>query len=444
MFENFDQIISTHVEKALLAPGKRWILGSEMGLGKTAQAVNVLKQSWINDCSVAVIICPAIVRVHWITEIAKWWPSNFSIDSLTKGKNKDKVNKCDVRIVSYNLCHHVLDSIRSDQIVFLVLDEVHRLCHPSSNRYKVIREFIETKNIGCLLGLTGTPMPNKPIDACGIVELMWPERMGGIKNNKLNFKTKVRYSNARHNGYGYSFTGINEDHAAELKNRLSYMMSRTTKKEVAHLLPAFSVKELYYCVDDYKDKVSVVAEWMLSKTLECTHIAIMVHHRACVHDYAHEMETLFLGWTVLCITGEDTPEKRNKILMDAENTTNVIIVATMSSIGVGINLTFCEAAIIPEISFKFAPEVIIQTLGRFSRLCSKVPSEVAIPIASGSTDESILLKVIEKVEAMNKAIDGGMSETKLTELMSLTNEQIQVVTVDEGSPYLEVNYDDFV
>jgi ERCC4-related helicase len=230
------------------------------------------------------------------------------------------------------------------------------------------------------------------------------------KNGDVCYKAKARYTNPIHNGYGWEFKGINELYANELRERLATTTSRTTKLQVAHLLPPFDVKQLYI----EHPKQPQIKEWAQDALEQNSHIAILTHLRATAEQIVQALQ----AEQPYLITGALGPEKRNMLLAEAKAKPSAIIVATMHSIGIGIDLTFCQTALFAELYYR--PETIIQALGRFSRLSGKVPTSCVIMIEKNTNDEIIGMKLGEKIQAINMAIEAGLTDTKLEAVLNST------------------------
>jgi SWI/SNF-related matrix-associated actin-dependent regulator 1 of chromatin subfamily A len=449
------------IERVEADPTGRHILNDEMGLGKTAEAIELLRRA---NAARTLIASPAIVRSNWRKELNMWWPLHPEVGLITMGRERTSVSKKQLeliqtaynapyQVVSYNLLPHIeLDGWKA-----IVFDEVHRLKEPKTTQAVAAARLVRRNPSALILGLTGTLMPDKPLDACGIVEAMWPGRIGGLeKDGKLNYKCRFYYSNAKHNGYGWDFHGINPLHIDELRQRLASLSTRTTKLDIPNL-PPFDVqyvtvpptKTRGYKVGDRFDKEAInnvlehastdklpfILQWVYDAAEQATHIAVLTHLRATAYNIAKQLEGKYNVYT---ITGAQTPEERNGLLERARGDKAAVIVATMHSIGIGINLEFATAALFAELYYR--PETVIQALGRFSRLSSKVPSCCTILSVEGTIDEVIADKLAAKIEDIGTVVDAGVSEEKL--LSSLESEDDFLAMV-EAAWRSEVN-DEYV
>jgi hypothetical protein len=218
-----------------------------------------------------------------------------------------------------------------------------------------------------------------------------------------------RYSIGVHNGYGWKFDGVNEANIQEFKTKLAKVSSRTTKLDVAHLLPAFDVQRQMLSKSD--SKCEWLEEWVDDlKKQDVTHIAILTH----LKETAHEIADKIPGTTY--IDGEILPDARVKLLAKCKEAPQSIIVGTMHSMGVGIDMTFCQQTAVVELFER--PETIIQVLGRFSRLSGKAPSTVTFVLQEGTEDEKKMFTLGKNIEAINQAVKAGDTETRLGQVFS--------------------------
>lgn len=118
----------------------------------------------------------------------------------------------------------------------MIADEAHMsLCHPSSMTYKKVRRFIDSKGEGesAFVPMTGTPIPNVPTDAYGIISLVYPEGYSSLKEFESFHVDKVRQTSRDGKRQWDIVTGYKN---LEMLNvNLFARASRSTKEQVLSL-----------------------------------------------------------------------------------------------------------------------------------------------------------------------------------------------------------------
>lgn len=417
------------VQQIQAAPLNRWIVNYETGLGKTATTIRAALRLGFKNI---LVFCPAIVRSHWVSEFDRWAPVHGNLVCLTTGERKSMskaqrnalrlVHEADICIGSYGLAKHVPKDRKWDLIV---LDELHRLKNPGAQQTKLIKDICRANPNAAILGLTATLMPNDIVDVWQPLDLIWPDRFGASKSSKyISWKFANRYANKHVNDYGTKFEGLNAAYAKELNYRLCQVSSRVTKQEVANLLPAFTVslqklesKVEFKNVDEWiagqaDEKLDAVVEWVEDRFAEgVSKVCVLTHLKETANKLRQSIQRR-LEIPAHLIDGDLAPEKRNALLATVRaSEIPEAIVATVHSIGIGIDLTFCTQAVFAELYWR--PETIIQALGRFSRLSGKVPSNVVIMCLAGTIDEHMADSLMQKISAINQAVKAGHGEEHL-------------------------------
>lgn len=420
---------------------ERAVLAFDTGTGKTPTTCKVL-EAW--QVESVLIITPAIVRLHWQNELDEWWPDHSDTGVINVGRTRKGLSKAAVlrrsaayaapiQIVSYAL----LDQVSLSGWDAVVLDEAHRLANPGSQQSKRVAEILSACGGDCrVLALTGTLVPNQPKDAWNVMNLLWPGLYGQTREGyDFPYQFLQRYTNQRDNGYGSVWEGLRAEHADEFSSRLRASTLRLTKSDVAEYLPPFTVSLLPIdsvasaCLpesfDSWKavqsgldsgtaEKLPFVKEWVSdSFATGATHLAIMTHLRETVAEVGTQLLTT--GVELFLITGEMSPEERNAALAKAKTTPKAIVVATMHSVGIGIDLTFATSALFVELYYR--PETVIQALGRFSRLSGVAPSSVQILVRRGTIDERVANSLLAKVKDANRLLKPGDNDVKLAEAL---------------------------
>ncbi len=101
----------------------RLLLGDEMGLGKSLQALLCVLAGQYQRI---LIVCPAVVKVNWANEVEKWTELT---PSVVYGRSGD-YETGDVTIVNYDLLQHRLDALCEDDYDCVVFRRVSQFEEP--------------------------------------------------------------------------------------------------------------------------------------------------------------------------------------------------------------------------------------------------------------------------------------------------------------------------
>ena len=317
---------------------KKCILADDMGLGKTTElSVAAIEGNFDS----VLIICPASLKTNWRDELLWYVPEkDISIIDGVNDKTKPELEKLlgygvgksglkreqlleeaknrgkweDNRFVIVNF--DILDEFykiprtRSAENIkkaydespmlqyamnkktLLIIDEAHRLSNSTSDRYKIISDFIKRGNPHSIYLATGTPITNNPANFYCLLKLLgeditidwnyYMERYCGSmkipakgekeKWSKFFFEKKKReYGNAGKvaptcwgeltskekdelkeyiNANARKITILKDPtNLEELKLKVSHIYLRRTKEDIAEGLPNKTVHELFYDFD---------------------------------------------------------------------------------------------------------------------------------------------------------------------------------------------------
>jgi SWI/SNF-related matrix-associated actin-dependent regulator 1 of chromatin subfamily A len=110
----------------------------------------------------------------------------------------------------------------------IILDEVHMIKNPRTLRTKAVKQLC--KNSSCIVALSGTPVINRPLEFWNILNILAPTQFSKY------WDYAQRYCDAKHNGYGWDFSGASN--TDELHQRLDRnIMIRRLKADVLKELP---------------------------------------------------------------------------------------------------------------------------------------------------------------------------------------------------------------
>lgn len=182
---------------------KHCILADDQGLGKTLSAISA---TILDKYKKVLIICPASVKTTWKKELGRFIPEedigiveggnwvdnkytiiNFDIVdrhhkipvNITKTITHDKNGKEVVKIKeTKSRKKEVIAKAMEESNIYqanfdlIIIDEVHKLSNNTSNRYRVIEDFLNRLKPEGIYLLSGTPMTNKPINLYHVLKLI--------------------------------------------------------------------------------------------------------------------------------------------------------------------------------------------------------------------------------------------------------------------------------
>lgn len=146
-----------------------------MGTGKSAAALwslDYLRQhGYIRK---VLIIAPLSVMDVWMHEIFLTLPHKSAVQLVGKRERRvDLLNSgSDTCIINYDGVVSIQKEIAAWSPDLVIVDEASAYCNPQTQRYKALKGILTARTR--LWMLTGTPIPNAPTDAYGLIRLVAP------------------------------------------------------------------------------------------------------------------------------------------------------------------------------------------------------------------------------------------------------------------------------
>jgi len=237
---------------AVLRDGRAYI-GDAMGLGKTLQAIGVLKYD-IARFTPAVVVCPSGVVFNWRDEIYRFAPELTPVP-VTGGKQAlPALQPGLVLIMSWDMMkrHHTA-LLRVQTAIF---DEAHYAKNFNAARTKAAVELART--VPHVLLLSGTPFPNRPIELFSQLTMIDPHHndpiFAGLRAKYRGDSAFVAFGQEYANGerkhigggrYAWDFSGASN--LQGLRDALACMMVARTKTQpgIAGQLPPKTRTQLW-------------------------------------------------------------------------------------------------------------------------------------------------------------------------------------------------------
>lgn len=233
----------SYVLKRYQAGRRGALIADEMGLGKTIQAIGVI--NYDEEIKTVLIVGPYSLKLNWQRELAKWLTRPMSV-----GVANGACPESDIVIVNFDGLRKHGKELAARNWDLLVVDECHLIKNPEAQR--TVNTFKVAAKAKRRLGLTGSPIPNRPKELWTILQLLDAETWdppGKVKDKKTKAYVEVeagkgagfwrfatRYCNATQTRFGWDLSGASN--LDELHDKLrSTCMVRRLKADVLKELP---------------------------------------------------------------------------------------------------------------------------------------------------------------------------------------------------------------
>ncbi|MBU4450991.1 MAG: DEAD/DEAH box helicase [Actinobacteria bacterium] len=170
-----------------LVNNTRALLGDEMGLGKSIQAIMALRVLYRQAAlKFGLIVCPKSVLIDWEKKLKEWSPE-LRVLRIHGPKEQRRITwKSPAHIylttyetlrsdlpdflatVSYNLDPKRINEVSNYE--FIILDEIQKIKNPNTEIYRSIKKI----NANIRWGLSGTPLENKAEELISIFSYLIP------------------------------------------------------------------------------------------------------------------------------------------------------------------------------------------------------------------------------------------------------------------------------
>jgi len=436
---------------------KRLINGDDMGLGKTAQSIATLVAG---GAKCILVICPATLKENWKREWKIWAGKEAIVlkDSVkSTWPQYYKVGMCNVFICNYeSLKKFFVESIdqpidpetgkpkplRLNHIKFretidlfdaVIIDELHR----AKDGRRQLSKFCMgiTKGKQWVLGLTGTPVVNKPKDLISQLHIIGHlQTLGGYKHFTDRF-----------------CQGMNE--ASNLKE-LNYLLHkncfyRRLKKDVLHDLPdkmrsilkteinnraEYAKAEnnlIAYLRDNLKKTEGEITVALRGEAMVLIGILKKLSARGKIDAMVEQIEEVVEGgekiivfaWHkdivreireripgAVTVVGDNSMDERQRAVDAFQNDPKVqVIICNIQSGGVGITLT--ASSRVAFIELPWHPAHADQAEDRAWRIGQKNSVQCTYLLGEGTIDEYIY-DIIEKKRSIVAQVTGAENEVE--------------------------------
>jgi SNF2 family DNA or RNA helicase len=441
----------------------RALIADEMGLGKTVQALN-----WLHvhpEIRPVLIICPSSVKINWSRETKKWVTD--SKVQIIEGETPKKING-NIVIINYEILSYWNQRLRNYHFKAMIIDEAHYIKNPTAKRTKAIKSL--NKSIPNVIGLTGTPIENRPVEIYNIIQIINPSifpnyysylhRFCGAKRNKYGGLDKMGSSNEKElNRILRNTIMIRRKKSEVLKElppkmtvKVPLELTNKTEYKRAELQFIQFVKEKYGNIDDkiedelktfakrYKidineeasdEQLKELADLKIEKVSKAPALAkIEALKQLAVEGKLKEiinwMDTFLESGEKLVVFAVhkkvisalmqafpkalkidgSVSNKKRQEIMDEFQSNEDSKLIIANIKAGGVGITLTAASNVAIIQFPWSPSVVNQAVDRVHRI-TQLHQVTAWMLVGEDTIEEKILEILKKKEAIiSKAIDG--------------------------------------
>ena len=463
------------IEYCLSTRSGNALIGDEMGLGKSIEALGVI--NCLPDLHTVLIVCPASVRGHWAREAAKWLIRPHLIhvwhapDKITPTYGPD----LQVHIINWELISRRLDTLLALAPDILVADEVHYAKTPKAARTKAFTALV--KEAKRALALSGTPIKNRPIELWPVIHALdpqgWPNWFWFVNRYCAGHEKVIGYDRLLHE----KRTALDVRGASnldQLQQQLrKTLMIRRRKVDVLTEMPPVrravieldaaqyatelaaeqtvlskskaSVRDLRARLEAVSDNHAATeykqAALELSKGINAafTDLSRVRHETALAkapdvvafcdealaedqvdklllfhhhHDVGVLLAEGLSKYGVVTLTGE-TPQGARQAVIDAFQTDEKVRVFCGSILAAGQGITLTAASTVVFAELDWVPANLCQAESRAHRIGQENAVMVYHLLVANSIDAEMARRVVEKQEIIDAALDDITSDLTL-------------------------------
>jgi SWI/SNF-related matrix-associated actin-dependent regulator 1 of chromatin subfamily A len=398
--------------KLFLLSRRRAMLADQPRVGKTLPTAAAALENLP-----ALIVCPAIAKTVWEAAFSKLAP-NVSLHVVNGKREASEVNSADITIINYDVLQYAQTDL--DRYNTLVLDECHRIKNPKAQRTKAA--MLAMKKITHVYALSGTPIPNRPIE-------LWPilHGLGIYRGGWYDFA--ARYAKMWVAPWGLDTSGASN--LVELKDMMKPHVLRRKKetifkdyKEPQVSLITFDLandkREQTFDADALMAnpnalmafeglaeimreagmrKVKAASEFIDDLLQANEPVVVFAHHK----DVVAELEKLLMVHKPVIVVGDTTRAKRDMAIADFQTGKTQLIIGNIAAMSEGVDLSAADTIVFVECTW--STSALEQASSRVENINkSGIPPVIYILTIKASLDHNVLAKVLKKMNVVNQII----------------------------------------
>lgn len=361
-----------------------------------------------------IVVAPLSTREVWVTWIERVFGRTPYIVVGRKGADPARVREHPFVFIHYDVLMAWAGCAPAWRIATLIYDEIHLLAHASSQRARAALAF--GNHAERRIGLSGTPMWNRPIGMWTLLTCISPGSFGP------RFEFGQRYCAPVPGAHGWQYTGTSNEE--EFRERLAQVMLRRTWEDVRAELPPTSrtvevaectpakAREIDFAAQSARDarnvetcvgavarlrqllgsaKATLAADLALRVLEGGEAVVVWVWHRKVAKAVADRLAKL-TSEAVFVVTGAQPAAQREETMRAWKQMPCAPLIITIAVGQVGIDLSHARQEIFAEVDF--TPAVIAQAEMR--TFSPDRPMAVTYLIVDHPIDRQLVGALVEK------------------------------------------------
>lgn len=240
---------------------RRVYIGDEMGTGKTVSSLAAVCAA---DAMPVVVLCPASIKLGWLRQIERHFPTLASSTFICNGRSVSKIpSGTKIVIINYDIVGHWITEIQRYGYGAIILDEAHFIKNSKAKRSRAATVLAQRAPIR--IAMSGTPITSRPIDL--VAQLNAINRLADFASGPRSARWAFieRYCRPVNTGYGWDLRGASN--LLELNDRLRRygILIRRRKEDVLLDLPPKERVSIPLGISNRKDYEQVrndIAFWV--------------------------------------------------------------------------------------------------------------------------------------------------------------------------------------
>jgi SWI/SNF-related matrix-associated actin-dependent regulator 1 of chromatin subfamily A len=398
--------------KLFLLSRRRAILADQPRVGKTLPTAAAALENLP-----ALIVCPAIAKTVWEAAFSKLAP-NVLVYVINGKKDAALPNSSDITIINYDVLQYGVTHV--DRYKTLVLDECHRIKNPKAQRTKAA--MLAMKKVAHVYALSGTPIPNRPIE-------LWPILHGlGIYRGGW-FDFAARYAKMWSAPWGLDTSGASN--LGELKELMKPHVLRRKKEAVFKDYRDPQVSLITFDLPNDKReqtfdadalmanpnallafeglaeimreagmrKVKAASEFIDDLLQAGDPVVVFAHHK----DVVAELQKLLFVHMPVTVVGDTPRAKRDQALASFQTGKTQCIIGNIAAMSEGVDLSAADTIVFVECTW--STSALEQASSRVENINkSGIPPVIYILTIKASLDHTVLAKVLKKLNVVSQII----------------------------------------